>query len=167
MSVFDKLLGRNDPTQDWPVVAGPAPAVQPSLMQFEAPRLGEPVEAARILGKPDAVTWRSRGGKELDLLYASKGLLLRFKADRLTELELFIGPKACDHPAYVPAHPQAPDGTPLTPETTRAQIAEHVGKPEAKGSDDEVLQIFHGRTVSDFWFDPDGALRSWSLYPND
>jgi hypothetical protein len=167
VSIFDKLLGLEDPTRDWPIVGGPAPPVQPSLMQLDAPRLGDSVESARVLGRPDAFTWKNRRGKEFDLLYASKGLRLRFKGERLAEVELLIGPKACDHAAYVPAHPKAPDGTALTPETTRARIAELVGQPEAKGSDEEVMQIFHGRTASDFWFDPDGTLRSWSLYPND
>ena len=167
MGILDKLTGFGDPTENWPVVKGPAPTVQPTLMQFDSPRLGDPVEAARFLGKPDTFSWQGRTEKSFNLEYASKGLRLRFVAGKLAEITLYIGPKSCEHPAFIPAQPMAPDGTLLTAETARQQIVAQFGEPDPLGSDDEVLQIFHGRTASDFFIDPQGRLESWVLYPND
>lgn len=167
MGLFDKLAGLANPTAQWPVVRGDAPAVQPTLMQFDAPQLGDSVDTARFLGKPDTFTSRSRMEKSFDLVHAGKGLRLRYTAEHLAEITLYIGPQSCDDSAFIPVEPVAPDGSLLTPDTSRQRILEIFGEPEPLGSDDIVLQFFHGRTASDLFFDEQGRLESWVLYPND
>jgi hypothetical protein len=161
------LDGLTDPTRRWPVVEGPAPAVNPALMQLEAIRFGDPLDSARFLGRPDGVEWISRMRKDYDLIYARKGLRVRFKHGLLAEIEFYIGPRSCEHPAFSAARPKAPDGTTLTPEIDKKRIVQLFGEPDPKGSDDEVLQVFHTNVISDFFVDETGHLESWALYPND
>jgi len=164
MSVLDWL----DPTRSWPVIAGPAPDLNRLLLQFESLRFGAPIESAHFLGRPEALHWNNRLHKDCDLLYASKGLRLRFKEGVLREVRFLIGPTASDHSAYKPAHPIAPDGTHLTAQTGRDQIVAIFGEPDPGGSDEITLQIFHKNGVaSDFDFDPTGHLTEWALYPDD
>jgi hypothetical protein len=164
MGLLDSLI---DPTREWPVVAGPAPDVNRALMQLDQLRFGDPLDSARFLGRPDAFEWVSRRRKDYDLIHARKGLRLRFKDGRFVELEFYIGPRSCEHPAFAAARPKAPDGTTLTPEIDKKRIGELFGEPDPKGSDDEVLQVFHTNVASDFFLDETGHLESWALYPND
>jgi hypothetical protein len=164
MSVLDWL----DPTRSWPVVAGPAPELNRMLLQFDALRFGAPVEAARFLGKPDQFHWHNRIHKDCELLYAAKGLRLRFRQDRLRDVRFLIGAGSCDHPAFRAAHPMAPDGTRLTPQITRETIEGIFGAPDPQGSDETCLQIFHRNGIaSDFNLDEQGQLIEWALYPDD
>ena len=167
MSLFDKLLGVPDPTTQWPAVRGYAPTVEHSLWQFEAPCLGDAVETARFLGKPDSFSSQNRAKKSFDLMYASKGLRLRYVEARLAEITLYIGSSFCEEPGFVSAEPLAPDGTTLSPDTSRKRLLEIFGTPEPMGSDDEVLQFFHGNVGCDLFIDKDGRLESWVMYPND
>ena len=157
-----------DPTRHWESASGLAP--DPSALSLQIPTLpfGCQLEAARVLGKPDAFEWRSRREHHCELLYASRGLRLRFKDDKLIDVSYLIGADACEHAAFKPARPLAPDGTRLTPDIDRAQIVKMFGEPDPGGSDDECLQVFHGHGVaSDFYLDGQGRLREWSLYPDD
>jgi hypothetical protein len=157
-----------DPTHSWEAGEGAAP--DPSAMSLQVPSLpfGCPLETARTLGKPDAFEWRSRREHHCELLYAARGLRLRFKDDKLIDVSYLIGPDACEHPAFKPSEPRAPDGTRLGPEIDRAQIVKLFGEPDPGGSDETCLQIFHGHGVaSDFYLDDHGQLREWSLYPDD
>jgi hypothetical protein len=101
MSLLDWL----DPTRTWPVVAGLAPDLNRVLMQFDALRFGAPLESARVFGRPDKFHWWSRIRKDCGLLYASKGLSLRFDGGRLSEVAFLIGAAISDHHAFVPAQP--------------------------------------------------------------
>jgi len=158
------FFGVNDPTRQWPAVGGAAPDVD-RFMQLEKLRFGEPLQSAHFLGRPDEFR---RTGKRCDLLYASKGLRLRFTNERLTEVSFLIGEQSSEHPAFAPAQPSAPDGTRLTAATDRSQIVSLFGEPDPGGSDETTLQIFHGHgVVSDFDLDPGGHLAEWSLYPED
>lgn len=136
-------------------------------MQLEAPRFGEPLESARPLGRPDQFTWQNKKAGFSELLYASKGLRLQFEANRLVEATFFIGPTSCPHPGFKPAQPKSPQGIALGPEMGRKRIVELFGEPDPKGSDEEVLQIFHGDTVSEFFLTEEGRLDRWDLYLND
>jgi hypothetical protein len=156
-----------DPTRKWPVVPGPAPDLNRTLMQLDSLRFGDTLERAHFLGRPDRIQWHNRLRKSCDLFYAQKGLRLRFVADRLTEWTFLIGPNCSADSAFVPARPKAPDGTRLSAETDRSRIVQLFGEPDPGGSDDTCLQIFHGNVASDFRLDNDGHLDEWVLYPND
>jgi hypothetical protein len=164
MSVLDWL----DPTRTWPVVAGPAPDVNRTSMQLDALRFGAPIESAHVLGKPEKFHWNNRLKKECELLYARKGLRLRFGDGRLREVTFLIGPESSDHPDFTPAQPTAPDGTRLNAQTTRDRIEALFGPADPGGSDETTLQIFHRNGVaSDFDLDQQGQLIEWSIYPED
>ncbi|MGZ5178701.1 MAG: hypothetical protein ACXWCW_31655, partial [Burkholderiales bacterium] len=109
MGLFDLL----DPTAKWPVVDGPAPDVNRLLLQFDSPRFGAPIDSARALGRPDEFHRKGVSTKDCTLLYARKGLLLRFHEGKLDEVRFRIGPRSSNHPAFVPAKPKAPDGSRL------------------------------------------------------
>ncbi len=164
MSVLDWF----DPTRDWPVVAGPAPDVNRVLMQFDALRFGAPIESAKVLGRPDKFHWDNMVHRDCDLLYASKGLRLRFQEGKLREVRFLIGAESSDHPEFAPAQPMAPDGTRLTAQTSKDQIQAVFGPADPGGSDDTCLQIFHRNGVaSDFDLDQQGQLTEWAIYPDD
>jgi hypothetical protein len=164
MGVLDWL----DPTRSWPEVPGPAPELSRITMQLEGLRFGDPIESARSLGRPDRFEWRSRVKKDCDLVYARKGLRLRFTRGHLSEVGFLIAPGSSDLPGFAPSRPLAPDGTRLGPEADRARIVALFGQPDPGGSDQTVLQVFHQRGVaSDFFLDEQGHLKEWALYPND
>jgi hypothetical protein len=161
------LADRFDPTRNWEEVLGPAPDPT-AFLQLPTMPFGSPLESARVLGKPDAFECRSRREKDCFLIYAKKGLRLRFRGDRLIEVSYLVGQGAIEHPAFVPSQPRAPDGTRLTPEIDRARIISTFGEPDPGGSDDTCLQVFHGGgVISDFYLDQRGHLREWNLYPDD
>lgn len=152
------MLDWLDPTRQWPVVAGPAPDLDGSALQFDAMRFGAPLESARFLGRPDKLQWRSRIQKDFDLVYAQKGLRLRFVQGVLREVAFLVGQ----------AQPLAPNGARLTPEVDRSQIVALFGEPDPDGSDEICLQVFHGQgVISDFYLDDAGHLTEWVLYPDD
>jgi hypothetical protein len=162
------LLDWLDPTRHWPLVAGPAPDLDGSNLQFETLRFGDPLESARFLGRPNELQWRSRIERDCHLVYVEKGLRLRFINERLREVTFLVGPGASEHPSYASARPLAPDGTRLTSETDRRQIVALFGEPDPGGSDDTCMQVFHGQgVISDFYLDDDGRLKEWVLYPDD
>jgi hypothetical protein len=162
------LLAWLDPTRGWPVVPGPAPELDAASLQLESLSFGAPIEGARAVGRPDRLEWRNRFRRDCDLLYAGKGLRLRFTRGRLSEVAFLVGSSASDHPAFAPARPRAPDGTRLTSEADRDRIVALFGEPDPGGSDSTVLQVFHGQgLVSDFFLDDRGRLKEWVLYPGD
>jgi len=165
MGLFDRLLNFGDPTRDWPVVEGPAPAVSRRTMSLESPRFGEPLEAARSLGRPDRFVWNSRGKANCELLYAAKGLRVEFEDNRLIEVTFYISPGSCPHPRFKPAQPKGPNGGVLTPESDRKRIVELFGEPDEPGEED--LVISHDKTTSVFFFAEDGRLDRWDLFLND
>jgi hypothetical protein len=164
MGVLDWL----DPTRTWPAVAGPAPALNRLLFQFDALHFGAPIDAARVIGRPDSVNWKNRFRKDCELFYASKGLRLRFREGKLCEVTFLIAPSGDEPAPFTLAQPVAPDGTRLDPHIDRDQIVALFGEADPGGSDEETLQIFHKNGVaSDFDFSPTGHLIRWSLYPDD
>ena len=146
---------------------GAAPDPGPSLRIAMLP-FGSPLESARALGRPDGFEWKSHHDKHSELLYAKRGVRLRFKGDQLVEVSYLIGQNACDHASFTPSQPLAPTGVRLTPAVDRAQIVSIFGEPDPGGSDDTCLQVFHSHgVISDFYLDEQGHLSEWSLYPDD
>lgn len=165
MGFFDLL----DPTRSWPSVEGPAPDLTFLSYEIEALPFGSPIDSARFLGRPDAFEWESRMEKRCALLYARKGLRLRFGQGKLRDVAYLVGLGATDHPAFERSQPLAPDGTRLSDRVDRARIVAMFGEPDPQGSDNECLQVFHqGRgAASDFYLDERGNLREWAIYPDD
>lgn len=164
MGLFDWL----DPTRSWESVPGPAPDLSRLSMQLPSLPFGSPLEAARFLGRPDQFTWQSRKGQHFSLLYAKKGLRLTFEEGKLVEVAYLVSGEGVEHSSFEPSRPLAPDGTRLNDRTNRDAIVERFGEPDAKGSDETCLQVFHGRgVISDFFLDEAGCLREWALYPDD
>lgn len=160
------MIGLLDPTRKWESVPGLAP--DPNGFRLSSLPFGSPVAAAQFLGKPDEFEWLNRIANECTLLYAAKGLRLRFEEDKLVEVSYLIGKDACSHAAYISSKPLAPDGSRMTPDVDRSRIVSIFGEPDPQGSDEECLQVFHGGgMISDFYLDEQGHLREWDLYPDD
>jgi hypothetical protein len=153
------LFGWFDPTRQWPVVNGAAPDLNGKTLQFDALRFGAPIESASFLGRPKGIRSHSRFKKDLDLLYPEKGFHLRFRQGLLTDVAFQIG---------AGAKPLAPDGKPLTSSADRNEIVARFGEPDPRGSDEIVMQVFHGNgVISDFFLDDSGHVEEWVLYPDD
>jgi hypothetical protein len=60
-----------DPTRDWPPAAGPAPDPNAADLRLASLHFGDPLDSARLLGRPDQFLSRNRIRKDFDLLYAS------------------------------------------------------------------------------------------------
>lgn len=164
MGLFDWL----DPTRSWEPVSGPAPDLSRLSMQLPSLPFGSPLEAARFLGRPDQFKWQSLKGRHFTLLYAKKGFRLTFEEGKLVVVSYLVGPTAVEHASFQPSQPLAPDATRLNGKTDREGIVKTFGEPDAKGSDETCLQVFHGRgVISDFFLDDAGYLREWALYPDD
>ena len=162
------LLDFLNPTHGWEPVAGRAPDLSLQSLQLTSLPFGSPVESARFLGRPDGVEWQSRINKDFTLLYAKKGLRVRFNKGKLTQLAYLVGRGADSPPSLEPSQPMAPDGSRLTSEIDRARIVALFGEPDPGGSDETCLQVFHGRgVISDFYLDERGGLKEWVLYPDD
>jgi hypothetical protein len=102
------LFGFLNPTQDWPVMAGPAPDLDGPTLQIPALPFGQALDAARALGRQEHVEWHSRMTKDCDLLYASKGLRLERAPQRMqlfsgTDLEFGPAPIGPTHERRRPA----------------------------------------------------------------
>ncbi len=89
MGFFDSLFRKPDPTRDWPSGSG-TPSVNPASRSLGFVRLGDSLDAARTLGRPDRFVRHGEGFYTLS--YASRGFAIEFEEGRLVEIACFIGP---------------------------------------------------------------------------
>lgn len=166
MGVFDWLKNLGDPTKDWPAPPASLPQINRRIMQFDAPRFGEPLEALQAWGKPDEVRWHNRGSRHATLKYFERGMEVDVESGKFVGVTFYIS-EAMAPMKYKPCRPKGPDGRELTTGTPRESLIEAFGPPDPKGTDEEALVIIHGDTASDFLFDEDGKLGQWALFIND
>jgi len=164
LGLLDSLFGWDNPTIRWPIVEGALPSVNRRAMQFDPPRFGEPLEALRVFGRPDAFTWHNRAYKSAALQYRSACLELEVEVGRFVAATYHLTQSSA---FPLPGRPKAPDGTMLTPDTRRRELIEIFGTPDRNGTDEESMIIVHGETASDFLFDEQGRLERWCIFLND
>lgn len=146
--MLDFLFGTRkqpDPTEDWPVLDHPTPALDCGRMAVGALPFGASLLDAVAFGKPDTFEWLE--GSNCSLLHASKGYALEFGDGQLEAVAYFVGPD--------PHQPQSPrlcfssplvDGTPLSGSSTRDELEAAFGKPTVVDEDENetVLRFNHG-----------------------
>lgn len=164
MGFFDSLFRKPDPTRDWPSGSG-TPSVNPASRSLGFVRLGDSLDAARTLGRPDRFVRHGEGFYTLS--YASRGFAIEFEEGRLVEIACFIGPGGATPsdppPAFV--RPTLPAGRTLGPETTVADVIAELGEPQTRDESDEpVLTYVSGGVAQEFYFDERGRLQTWSVY---
>ena len=142
------------------------PEVDLARKAFGPLRFGDPLEAARPLGRPDS--FRRLGHEAFQLLYARAGYQLEFEDGRFECLVFFVGPR------YGPRHrrlhfsrPVVAGGPRLGRGTGREEIERHFGPPEAADADEEetVLRCRRDDLILEFELDDHGQLKRWSVFP--
>jgi hypothetical protein len=170
IGIIDRLLGRwRDPTKDWRVEVGASPDFDLSRMAFGSLRLGDPIEAARFLGRPDSFRWKKDGYCEL--LYARAGFQLDFQGGHLCYVAFFVGVDTYQptHPTLSLSQPQIRGGIRLTQRTGREELLRYFGRPVSEDcdSDETILYYLRGGVTMEFELDGSGHLKRWNLYPSD
>ena len=123
MGLLAKLFRKDDPTADWPAATG-KPALDPERQSVGPLRLGDPVEKARALGRPERVT-RQR----------ATGTLLEY-AD--FELEFANGKLVCATFNLDPGKSVAVAGFTLTPTSTPLDLQAWLGAPSSDGREGKL-----------------------------
>ena len=148
---------------------GASPAFDLSRMALGSLRLGDQMEAARFLGRPDSFRWTSDAYCEL--LYARAGFQLDFEGGRLCYVAFFVGGDTHlpTHPSLSLSQPQIRGGMRLTQRTGRKELLRHFGRPvsEDSDSDETILYYVRGGVTMEFELDGSGHLKRWNLYPSD
>ncbi len=171
MSWFDRLIGRQpDPTADWPQRPGAVPQARFWPFRLGTLRLGDHVDAARFLGRPEEVR-RSKTAGAFGLLYTRFGVELEFEQHRLVELTCHVGDawRASDD---VRARAlRLADGTRLHGETTLVELRARLGEPRRLDVDDDEgdteLHYEQGGETLEIALGPNGRLERLCVYATD
>jgi hypothetical protein len=166
MGLFSRLFGGggDDPTKGWPAAAsGPTPTVSLERQALETfggrLKFGDPLESARVLGRPD----RCQADKGFATLeYHHWALTLEFEEGKFVQATFAIG----DGNIGPSGEARGPDGLGLSGRTTKDEVRQRFGEPEKTQSfDDETIVYYsQGPLTSEFQFDEDGRLFAWDVY---
>jgi hypothetical protein len=163
VSILDWILGRQpDPTRDWPPNAGELPVVRLDPFSLGGLRLGDGVEAARPLGRPEQV-YRSKRAGIFTLIYVRWGVEFTFAEHRLSDVTFVIGETWLSDIKGSPCRPRLADGAQLSPETTVEQVIARFGDPKERSTNQDgetVLDYERDRVIMSFEFD-EGRLVAW------
>jgi hypothetical protein len=162
---IDWMLRRQpDPTRNWPENAGELPVVRTEPFSLGGVRLGDVVEAARPLGRPEKVR-RSKLAGAFGLIYVRWGVELEFEENRLVDVLFVIGETWLSTIKGSPCRPRLADGTQLSPETTVEQVVARFGEPNERGTNqhnETVLDYEGDGVIMSFEFDK-GRLEAWDV----
>ena len=170
MSFFSRLFTKTDPTSDWPPAQDRAPDVDLDGRRLTgfggAVAFGDPLEAARVLGRPDEVSGGKGGAWTLS--YERHGLTLEFEEGRFVHASFSIasGEDSADEPDAWGRERRGPDGRALSSRTRLREVLERFGEPrETQRLEGEtVLYYAHGELVSELQFDEADRLTGWDVY---
>ena len=159
---------RRDPTRAWPQKDTPLPPFDLAAKSLGGLRLGDPLDAAEFLGRPDAV---EQTRYCLVLLYRRRGFELAFEAGRFSGLTCEIGPPSgpSPEPGRGFSRPRV-SGLLLTPDTTVEQVRRSFGPPVTEQTlpGEVILYYGQGSGAMEFEFEvPTGRLMVWSVYLDD
>lgn len=163
------LLGwRPNPTRHWAEADEPLPPFDLATGALGALRLGDDLQRAEFLGRPDLV--ENPGWTRLH--YLGRGFQLNFEGGQFVELTCDIAP-----PSNMPpkagqgfSRPRLSGGIQFTPETTAEQVRELFGPPESEEDDarDKTLIYPRGQFYMAFEFEKaTGRLLTWSAALDD
>lgn len=166
MNFLERFLSL-DPTRDWPVECSFPVGFDVERGAFGPLAFGDPVVAARFLGRPSS--FERTSSDSCMLQYARSGFEIEFDTNRFSYIAFFIGPDE-----YLPTHPELRFSRPqvdadfvLVPDTTVAQLQGRFGLPESVDADQDETVLFYSLTclTMEFEFDAAGPLKRWNLYP--
>ena len=160
--------GRSDPTRHWAKTDERLPAFDLGAGALDGLTLGDNLEQAEFLGRPDRVEHLEHPG-EMRLHYVQRGFRLGFMP-QFVELTCHIAP-----PSDVPpergqgfSRPRLSGGIELTPETSVARVRDLFGPPKSEHDSprDKTLTYCYlrGRFYMEFEFEQStGRLLTWSV----
>ncbi len=168
MGFLDFLLRRQpDPTRHWPQERDPLPTVRVAPFELGKLRLGDGIESARFLGRPDKCH-RGKLPGCFGLDFTEKGLRLQFEEDRLTEVVFRTGYDTFEGAAE--GQPtcvvRLEDGSRLSQSTSVADVERYFGPPTKIEADEDETRVHYqqGNFCMDFEFNSTGELGSWTAY---
>jgi hypothetical protein len=174
MSFLSRLFGKNtkdsDPTRDWPPATNSNPQMNVERRALESfggrLTLGDRIEAARILGRPDAF---EASGAWTILRYERWGLVLEFEEQQLFSVEFQIRELASGPSGRLEAvEPRGPDDVRLTAKTTKAELLERFGPAEGDHEYADAGQLLYTRApmVLSYVLNEDERLVAWKISAN-
>ena len=168
--LFGNTAAAHDATKDWPPATGPSPQMNVERRALESfggsVTLGDRIDAARVLGRPDAV---EASGAWTILRYETWGLVLEFEEQQLFSVEFLVRERASGSPRSVDAvEPIGPDQIRLTRKTTQSELIERFGQPDRDHNDSGSGQILYTRPpmVLSYVVDEDERLVAWKVFAN-
>jgi hypothetical protein len=170
MGFFSRFFGNADPTSSWPAANGQAPQVSVDRQALESigARLpfGADLEAARVLGRPDA--YATAGTGVHTLTYATWGMVLEFEEARFVQVSFSIDPEADGASAGLgAADVLGSDGRRLAPTTTQDEIRERFGTPtQVQTFEEETILYYTSAPLSSEFHLDAGRLVRWDVYLN-
>jgi hypothetical protein len=176
VGLFDKLLGkRPDPTAAWRVFCLPIPEIDAGTLKFGGLRIGDPIEAAAELGRPESFC-ATRRSSHCVLTYAAGGFFLEFYEGRLEYLAFYIGPDPSMEPlakelkvTFASPRVRCASGeiVTLSCQSDRAAVERIFGPPESLDVDEDETILSYERPDVTMEFELEGAsgrLKRWQLF---
>lgn len=155
-----------DPTGQWSLSREPLPPIDVEAGSVGNLTLGDPIEEAEFLGRPDRVEHTSATG--MTLHYLDRGFELQFSEGEFVELRCHIAPWSDNPPDPAPAfsRPRLTDGIQITPEMSIAQVRQVFGPPTSEDVDEREQSLtYAGEQYMVFEFErTSGRLISWSVF---
>ncbi|QJR13976.1 hypothetical protein [Usitatibacter palustris] len=165
MGLFGKLFSK-DPTADWPPPEGRLPAFDPSTGKFGPLRFGDPLEAARALGKPLSY----EGGTNMAILKYASGVTLDFEDGKFVNLCFNTAPEVAAHGGQRPAVGSV-GGLPVSEATTPEDAIGWMGEPDEReedADDDSIAFTYRrGKITIYFEFEKDVGLSFLDITADD
>jgi hypothetical protein len=154
-----------DPTRNWPASDKPMPPFDVETWALSDLRLGDELEKAQFLGRPDSV--EHVGDRWVYLDYASRGFKLVFEYGRFQELncDVSLPSDMTLTPDQGFCRPRLSGGFELTPETSAAQVQQRFGPPTREDNypRDHALTYHRDGFEMEFEFErATGKLLAWS-----
>ena len=159
---------RSDPTRYWERSNEPLPLFDREEVSLGDLKLGDRLEQAEFLGRPDHVEHLDHRGS-IELHYLAKGFRLGFLPEFL-ELTCIIAPRPGESPKLGQGYcrPRLSGDIEFTPETTVADVRELFGPPKAEydyPQEKTLVYCYHfGQFAMEFEFESaTGRLLTWSV----
>lgn len=152
------------PARSWEPADTPLPVIDLAQGAVGALRFGDPLEKARMFGRPDDVTVT---GEWVSLSYESRGFELEFYQDCFDELRVFIAAPEGD-PDRRSCVPTLSNGGQLTAAVTPEAIKAALGEPHYADEDEGEANLLYenDQFVNEFDFE-NGTLWQWTFSRNE
>jgi hypothetical protein len=161
-------VGRSDATRNWATTDEPMPPFDLAAGALGGLKLGDSLEQAEFLGRPDPIEQTEDFGR-VYLDYAGRGFQIGFEMGQFVELNCTIALHSADpspKPGQGFSRPRLSGRIELTPETNVAQVQHCFGPPESEENytRGRALTYRQGRFSMEFEFEKaTERLLDWSV----